>query len=220
MNKHETTKHQKLTKVYNLLERKRNKLRRSDERNKNQEYIISKKINYFIKAIKKISKESSTGQQINLIEKLNQARLVYSLWKTPKTLHNQNQKNNENFPMDNQETADALTEKLKTAMKTDESKTDKAKQHEQIVSLKIRGTNFKATNLCEEGRKHTVVKPATLKSIIRNRKNTAPGPDGTNSQMIKQLSLETIKILAQATQKSIHLGHIPNQPNGKQHLYH
>ena len=55
-------------------------------------------------------------------------------------------------------------------MKTKELKTDKAKHLEEKVSLKIRETNFKATNLSEEERKHTEVKPATLESILRNRK--------------------------------------------------
>ena len=49
-------------------------------------------------------------------------------------------------------------------MKTNESKTDKAKHHEEIVSLKIRETNFKATNLSEE-EKHIELKSATFKSI-------------------------------------------------------
>ena len=67
--------------------------------------------------------------------------------------------------MNNQEAADAFAEKLKTAMKTNESKTDKAKHHEETVSLKIRETNFKPVNLSEERRKHKEIIIATLKSI-------------------------------------------------------
>ena len=52
--------------------------------------------------------------------------------------------------MNNQEAADDFAEKLKTTMKPDESKTDKALHDEEIFSLKIRETNFKATNLSEE----------------------------------------------------------------------
>ena len=87
--------------------------------------------------------------------------------------------------MNNQEAADVFAVKLKTTKKTNESKTYKAKRHEEIVSLQIRESNFKTTNLCEEERKHTEVKPATLKSILRSRKNIAPGPEGINFQLIK-----------------------------------
>ena len=49
-----------------------------------------------------------------------------------------------------QEAADAFAEKLNTTMKTNESKTRiKLKDHEKIVSLKIRETNFKAIKLSE-----------------------------------------------------------------------
>ena len=66
--------------------------------------------------------------------------------------------------MNNQEAADALAEKLMPTMKTNESKTHKGKDHEKIVSQKIRETNFKAINLSEDERKHTEVKPSTLKT--------------------------------------------------------
>ena len=95
--------------------------------------------------------------------------------------------------MSNKEAADAFAKKLKTTMKTNESKTDKRKDHEKIVSQKIRKTNFMAIKLCEDERKHTELKPATFKNILGNRKNTAPGHDGISYQMIKQLPLDTKK---------------------------
>ena len=99
--------------------------------------------------------------------------------------------------MNNQEAADAFAEKLKTKMKTNESKTHKGKDHEKTVPLKIRATNFKTINLNENERKHTEVKPATLKNTLGIRKNTAPGLEGISNQMIKQLPLETKENLAQ-----------------------
>ena len=111
--------------------------------------------------------------------------------------------------MNNQVAADDFAEKLRSTMNTIEPKTEKAKHHEEIVSLNIKETNFKASNLSEEERKPTEVKPATLKSILRNRKNTATGPDGTKYQLIKQLRLENVEILAQTFQTSKQLGHVP-----------
>ena len=69
---------------------------------------------------------------------------------------------------------------LKTTIKISESEADNAKDHKRIVSLKVRETNFEATNLSEEERKDTEVKSASPKSIIGNRKNTAPRYDGTS----------------------------------------
>ena len=69
---------------------------------------------------------------MKLIDKLNQAKKGNNFWKAAKILLNQNQKNNEQLPMNNQEIADAFTEKLKTTMKTNESKTNKGKGHEKI----------------------------------------------------------------------------------------
>ena len=40
-------------------------------------------------------------------------------------------------------------------MKTNELKTDKGKDHEKIVSHKIRETNFIAIKLSEDEKKHT-----------------------------------------------------------------
>ena len=99
---------------------------------------------YTDKKIKRIGKENTTRQQMKLIDKLKQAKKGNNFWKAAKTLLNQSQKNNEQLPMNNQEAADAFAEKLKTTMKTNESKTHKGKDHEKIVSLKIRETNFKA----------------------------------------------------------------------------
>ena len=113
--------------------------------------------------------------------------------------------------MNNQEAADAFAENLKSTMKTKESKTHKGKDHEKTVSLKIRETNFKTIKLNEDERKHTEVKPVTLKNILKNRKNTASGDDEISYQMIKQLLLETIEILAQTIQTPIQLGHVPAQ---------
>ena len=113
--------------------------------------------------------------------------------------------------MNNQEAPDAFVEKLKTAMKTNESKTHKGKDHGKTVSLKIRETNFKTIKLNEDERKHTEVKHATLKNVLGNRKNTAPGHDGISYQMIKQLPLRTKENLAQTIQKSIQLGNVPAQ---------
>ena len=87
----------------------------------------------------------------------------------------------------------------------------KGKDHEKIVSLKIRETNLKAIKLSEDQWKHTEVKPSTLKTIIGNRKNTAPGHDGISYQMTKQLPLETLENLAQTIQTSLQLGHVPAQ---------
>ena len=108
------------------------------------------KINILTKEIKRISKENTTRQQMKLIDKLNQAKKGNNFWKAAKTLLNQNQKNNKQLPMNNQEAADVFTEKLKTTMKTNESKTIK---------------------LSEDDWKHTEVKPSTLKTILGNRKN-------------------------------------------------
>ena len=74
-------------------------------------------------------------------------------------------------------------------MKTNESKTDKGKDYEKIVSLKIRKTYFKATKLSEVDRKHTEVKAATYKSILRNRRNTLPGHDEISYQMKKTITI-------------------------------
>ena len=98
-------------------------------------------------------------------------------------------------------------------MKTNESKTYKGKDHEKIVSLKIRETNFKAIKLSEDEWKHTEVKPSTLKTILGNCKNTAPGHDGISYQMLKQLPLETLENLSQTIQISLKLGHVPAQWN-------
>ena len=113
--------------------------------------------------------------------------------------------------MNNQEAEDAFAEKLKTTMKTNESKTHKGKDHEKIVSLKKRETNFKAIKLREDEWKHTEVKPSTLITILGNRKNTAPGHDGISYQMIKLLPLETLESLAPTIQTSLQLGHVPAQ---------
>ena len=64
--------------------------------------------------------------------------------------------------MSNQEAADAFATKLKTTMKTNESKTDKGEDHKKIFPQKIRETNLKAIKLNEDEKKHTEVKPATL----------------------------------------------------------
>ena len=178
------------------MERKRNKLRRNDERNTIQHQTICNKINILTKEIKRISEENTQRQQMKLNDKLNQANRGNNFWKTAQILINQNQKNNEQLPMSNQEAADAFAKKLKTTLKTNESKTDKGKDHEKIVSQKIRETNFKAIKLSEDEKKNTEVKPATLKNILGNRKNTAPGHDGISYQMIKQLPLETLENLA------------------------
>ena len=163
------------------------------------------------KEIKRISKENTTGQQKKLIDKLNQAKKGNNFWKAAKIILKQDQKKNEQLAMNNQEAADAFAEKLKTTMKTNESKTHKGKDHEKIVSLEIRETNFKAIKLSEDEWKHTEVKPSTLKTILGNRKNTAPGHDGISYQMIKQLPLETLENLAQTIQTSLQLGHVPAQ---------
>ena len=143
---------------------------------------------------------------MKLTDKLNQAKKGNSFWKAAKIFLNQNQKNNEQLPMINQEAADAFTEKLKTTMKTNESKSHKGKDHEKIVSLKIRETKFRAIKLSEAEWKHTEVKPSTLKTILENRKNTAPGHDGISYQKIKQLPLETLENLAHKIQTSLQLG--------------
>ena len=80
------------------------------------------------------------------------------------------------------------------------------------MSLYIRETNIKANNLCAEERKQPEVKPKKFKSMLTNCTNTAHGPDGISYQMIKHPSLETIEILAQTIQKSIHLGLVPASP--------
>ena len=113
--------------------------------------------------------------------------------------------------MNNQEASDALAEKLKATMQINESKTDKTKDHVEVVSMKIEETDFNTTNLSEEERKHTAVKTATLKSILSNRKNTASGPDGMSYQMKKQLPLEALEHLAQIIRTSIQLAHVPTQ---------
>ena len=59
---------------------------------------------------------------MKLIDKLNQAKNGSYFWKAAKILLSQNQKNNEQLPLNNQEAADAFAEKLKTTMKTNESK--------------------------------------------------------------------------------------------------
>ena len=104
---------------------------------------------------------------MKLIDKLNQAKKGNKIWKAAKILLNQNQKNNEQIPMNSQEAADAFVEKLKTTMKTNESKTHKGKNHKKIVSLKIRETIFKAIKLSEDEWKHREVKPSTTKNYIR-----------------------------------------------------
>ena len=96
-------------------------------------------------------------------------------------------------------------------MKTNQSKTHKGKDHEKFVSLKIRETNFKAIKLSEDEWKHTEVKPSTLKNVLGNCKDTAPGHDGISYQMIKQLPLESLENLAQTIQTSLPLGHVPAQ---------
>ena len=78
--------------------------------------------------------------------KLNQATRGNNFPKAAKILLNQNQKSNEQLPMNNQEAVDAFAEK-KINKKTNESKTDKLKDHEKIVSKKTRDTSFRAPNL-------------------------------------------------------------------------
>ena len=72
---------------------------------------------------------------MKLIDKLNQAKKGNNFWRAAKILLNQNQKNKEQSPMSDQEAADRFIEKLKTTMKTNQSKTDKGKNHEKNVSL-------------------------------------------------------------------------------------
>ena len=104
MNKHIATNQQikKLTREKRKLERKRNKLRRNDERNTTQHQTICNKINILTKEIKRISEENPTRQQMKLIDKLNQAKICNNFWKAAKILLKQNQKNNEQL----QEAAD------------------------------------------------------------------------------------------------------------------
>ena len=83
---------------------------------------------------------------MKLIDKLNQAKKGNNFWKAAKILLNQNQKNNEQLPMNNQEAADAFAEKLKTTMKTNESKQLKEKDHEKIVSLKKEKQTLRQSN--------------------------------------------------------------------------
>ena len=193
------------------MRKKRNKLRRNDERNTTQHQTICNKINVLTKDIKKISKENTTRQQMKLIDKLNQAKKGNNFWKAAKLLVNQNQKHNEQLPMNYQEAAVAFTEKLKTTMKTNESKTHKGKDHEKIISLQIREISFKAIKLSECEWIHTEVKPSTLKNLLGNRENTAPGHDGISYQMIKQLPLEALENLSQTIETSLQLGHVPAQ---------
>ena len=148
---------------------------------------------------------------MKLIDKLNQAKKGNNFWKAAKLLVNQNQKHNEQLPMNNQEAAVAFAEKLKTTMKTNESKTHKGKDREKIVSLKLGEISFKAIKLSEYEWIHTEVKPSTLKNLIENRKNTAPGHDGISYQMIKQLPLETLENLSQTIETTLQLGHVPAQ---------
>ena len=93
--------------------------------------------------------------------------------------------------MNNQEAAEAFAKNLKVTINTNELKTEKARD-KKIVSQKKRETNFKTTMPIED-RKHTELKPATLKDTLRGRKYTAPGHDGLSYQMIKQLPLETLE---------------------------
>ena len=72
-------------------------------------------------------------------------------------------------------------------MKINESKTDNGRDQEKVVSMKISETNFKAPKLSDEERKHTEIKPRILRSVLGNRKNTAPGHDGIMYEMINQL---------------------------------
>ena len=60
------------------------------------------------------------------VDKLNQARKSNNILEAAKILLTENQKNKEKLPKNNQKAADAFTEKLKTTMKTNESKTVKA----------------------------------------------------------------------------------------------
>ena len=85
--------------------------------------------------------------------------------------------------MNSQEAVDAFAKNIKTTMKANESKTDKATDHEKIVSLNVREINFKSTNLSKEERKPTDVKPETLKSLLKDQKNTASRHDRKNYQI-------------------------------------
>ena len=77
-------------------------MRRNNERNTIQHQIVCNTINILTKEIKRISKENTTKQQMELIDKLNQAKKGNNFLKTAKILLNQSQKNNEQLPMNNQ----------------------------------------------------------------------------------------------------------------------
>ena len=76
-----------------------------------------------------------------------------------------------------QETANDLSENLKTVMKTNESNTDKAKNSEHLVTQKSKRNNFKTSIIIEEEKVQRQLKPAVLKTKRANRKYTAPGHD-------------------------------------------
>ena len=96
--KHITINHQTnyLAKGKHNLERKRNKLRKNDERNRTQHQIICNKINILMKEIKKISRDNNTRQQLNIIDKLNQAKEDNNLWKAANIFLNPPQKTTKN----------------------------------------------------------------------------------------------------------------------------
>ena len=174
--------------------------------------MICHKINIVTKEIKKKRIENTTSQQMKTIDNLNQTSKVSDFWKPSKILLIQNQKNNKHLNQEatkNQEAAYA--ENLKTKKKTNESKYDKGKYQEQIVSLKMGEKNFKAIKLSEQETKHREVKPVTLKYLLTNRKNNAPGHEEIRYQMIKQLPLEPKENLSKTIQTSKQLGHGPAQ---------
>ena len=88
-----------------------------------------------------------------------------------------------------QETANALSENLKTVMKTNESNTDKAKDSEQMCTQKSKRNIFETSIIIAEEKVHRQLKPAVLKTILANRKYTEPGHDQESYKKIKAITI-------------------------------
>ena len=112
--------------------------------------------------------------------------------------------------MNNQKAADAFAEHLKTTKNTNKSKTDRAKHHEKMVSLKTRET-ISRRPIYVKKKEDKKIKPVGFKNILRNRKNTAPVHYGISYRMLIHLSLEKTEILAQTIQTSVHSERVPVQ---------
>ena len=208
--KHPTTNRtiRRLVSQKHSLEKQANKLKRIGNKNTQEFAEIQRLLNKTRREIKKEAKKAETDHQMRLIDNATDPATGSKFWKAIKRLLNDKTTSNQ-LPHSNQEAANAFAEKLKSTMTTNKAASNKDKKHEEEITRKIGNIDFNFEYLSSEDRENTNVDPQRLKRLLKNRKNTAPGEDGINYNLIKRLPENTFKTICHLIESSIKLGHVP-----------